>query len=137
MDCRAIRQLLWAGEVDRPAVATHLDGCDRCAVESLQVKGLLTALSDLGAEVAIPPVALEPALLAIASARPAGPIAEVVTMPEPRPTLEFPRAAVDRARGVVAHPRFWKGAAVGAAAATVAAFGLIVARRIVRPDLVG
>jgi anti-sigma-K factor RskA len=49
----------------------------------------------------------------------------------------IPRSRVERAREIVSHPKFWRGAAVGAAAATVAAFGLIVARRVGRPELVG
>jgi predicted anti-sigma-YlaC factor YlaD len=116
LDCREIERIVWA---DGPEAApdAHLADCRSCRHEARRAADLRAALSGLRTRVAVPPVGLEPAITAAAT-----------------------RSRLDWARDIVAHPKFWRGAAVGAAAAAAAAtaaFGLIVARRrAAAPDLV-
>lgn len=112
MECSQIRRRLWAEDAPM-AVAGHLETCDACRVESARARQLKAALGQLRLELAAVPPELEEALLSLAA-----------------------RERFGRARTLLVHPRFWRGAAVGAAAAATAAVGVIVARRLVRPDLV-
>lgn len=113
-NCVEIQRLLWSGEDAQPLVASHLTACGDCQVEARRAHDLSLVLVSLGNELAVVPSGLRQSIVDA-----------------------LPRSPVDRARDVVSHPKFWRGAAVGAAAATVAAFGFVVARRFVRPDLVG
>lgn len=110
MECRRAQQLLWM-DADDPHVLAHLDHCSPCRSAGRQLAELKLALAELGAEEADVPADLEGAILAA-----------------------IERRRLERALDLVSHPRFWRNAAVGAAAAA-AAFGLIVAHRHVRPDL--
>ncbi len=112
MDCSQVRRRLWT-EDGPVAVAGHIESCEGCRVEAVRARELKAVLADLRHELAPVPAELEDALLAFA-----GP------------------DRLRRARNLLVHPRFWRGAAVGAAAAATAAVGVIVARRIARPDLV-
>lgn len=112
MECLRVQRILWTDGTGEP-VASHLEECDGCRAEARRMGQLRTALADLAAELPVPRPELEPALLALVE-----------------------RSRLGRARDLVVHPRFWRGAAWGAAAATAAAFGVLVARRIIRPDLV-
>jgi predicted anti-sigma-YlaC factor YlaD len=98
------------------APEAHLVGCSSCREEARRAADLRAALSGMSNRFAIPPVMLEPVLIAAAS-----------------------RSRFNRARDVVSHPKFWRGAAVGAAAAAAAAtaaFSLIAARRSsTRPEV--
>ena len=112
--CEEIQRTLWTEGPDVVS-ASHVDSCDICRQEARRAGDVLAALSGMRARMATPPTGLEPALLELAS-----------------------RARRGRAREVVTHPKFLKGAAVGAAAAAAAAtaaFGLIVARRHARPEV--
>lgn len=110
MDCRWAQRLLWTDTEDPRALA-HLDGCPSCRRDAQHLAELKLALAELGSEEVDVPADLEEAILAAVE-----------------------RRHLERARDLVSHPRFWRNAAVGAAAAA-AAFGLIVARRYVRPEL--
>lgn len=113
MDCYQAQQIIWSDGLQTPAVTAHLDTCEACGREARRFGQLNTALANMRFDLAAPPADLQPAIMAA-----------------------IPRSKMERAREVVSHPKFWRGAAVGAAAATVAAFGLIVARKMGRPDLV-
>lgn len=110
MECRRAQQLLWTGSDDLRVLA-HLDECSSCRSDARQLGELKLVLAELGGEEADVPDDLEAAILAAVE-----------------------RRRLDRARDLVSHPRVWRSAAVGAAAAA-AAFGWVVARRYVRPDL--
>lgn len=110
MECRRVQQLLWVDEADPPALA-HVEACPSCRREARRLGELRLALVELGEREVDVPEWLEGAIL-----------------------TAIARTPFDRARDLVLHPRFWRSAAVGAAAAA-AAFGLIVARRYGRPDL--
>ena len=105
MDCREIQRAMWT---DGPEAVPdhHLTGCAACRGEARRAADLLAALAGMRTRVAIAPAELEQTILAAAT-----------------------RARPNRAREIVAHPKFWRGAAVGAAAAATAAVGVIVARR--------
>jgi len=110
-DCMDVQRLVWADH-DAPTVRAHLEECEECRAESRRARQLRVGLAGLQAAVVLPPAGLEPALLTLAE-----------------------RRRFDRARELVYHPTFRRGAAVGAAAAATAAFGIILARRMLRPDL--
>jgi hypothetical protein len=111
-DCTEIQRMIWT---DGPAAApaSHLQGCASCSEQTRRAGDLQAALLGLGnREVDVPPH-LHGSIVAAVS-----------------------RTRLDRARGIVQHPKFWRGAAVGAAAAATAVAGLIVARKLVgRPEL--
>lgn len=113
--CRDVQRLMWT-EGPEQAPGSHLADCKACRDEARRAGDMLAALSGMRALVATPPLELEPLLIA-----------------------EATRTRLNRARDMVAHPKFWRGAAVGAAAAAAAAtaaFGLIVARRSgARPEV--
>lgn len=111
MDCTTAQRLLWMDEASG-GVEAHLHACAACRTEARRLGELKLALADLREIHADAPEELRDALVEVAL-----------------------RTRFGRARELVSHPRFWRGAAVGAAAATAAAFGLIVARRIARPDM--
>jgi predicted anti-sigma-YlaC factor YlaD len=92
--------------------AAHLETCAQCREQSRRAADLDAALKGLRTREAMVPFELEVAILDAVS-----------------------RTRLDRARGVVGHPSFWKGAAVAGAAAATAVAGLLVARRrLSRPD---
>lgn len=114
MECVDARRAVWGGEAERADVRTHVQGCSACAVESRRAARLAVTLAGMREDLAPVPAGLYPALVA-----------------------SIPRSPADRARKLVTHPRFWRGAAVGAAAATMAAFGVVAARRMLRPGIAG
>jgi len=106
LECREVERIVWT---DGPelAPASHLAECRACRDEARRAADLRAALSGMRNRFAFPPPTLEPALIAAAT-----------------------KTRYSRAREVVTHPRFLRGAAVGAAAAAAtAAIGLIAARR--------
>jgi predicted anti-sigma-YlaC factor YlaD len=107
--CSDVERIVWS-EGPEAAPQEHLSECQACRVQSRQAGDLRAALSGLKTRLAVAPADLEPAIFAAIS-----------------------RTRLDRARDIVAHPKFWRGAAVGAAAAATAAVGLIVARRRLAP----
>jgi len=112
--CEEVQRAMWTDGPDA-VPAAHIDTCEICRMEARRAGDVLAALTGMRARMATPPTGLEPALLELAS-----------------------RARRGRAREVVTHPKFLKGAAVGAAAAAAAAtaaFGLIVVRRHARPEV--
>ena len=110
LDCLDIERIIWT---DGPEAApqAHLAGCASCRAEARRAADVKAALSGLGMRVATPPAELEASILAAVS-----------------------RSRLDRARDIVSHPKFWRGAAVGAAAAATAAVGLLVTRRLAKPE---
>jgi hypothetical protein len=108
-ECSEIERIVWT---DGPEAAPqeHIAECDRCRAETRQAADLRAALSGLQTRFADVPAGLEPAIFAAIS-----------------------RSRLDRARDIVTHPKFLRGAAVGAGAAAAAAVGLIVARRRLGP----
>ncbi len=108
-ECSDVERIVWT---DGPEAAPqeHLSECDRCRAESRQAADLRAALAGLQTRIADVPASLEPSIFAAIS-----------------------RRRLDRARDVVSHPKFWRGAAVGAGAAAAAAVGLLVARRRLTP----
>ena len=112
--CEEVQRQMWTDGPDA-VTSSHIGTCDVCRLEARRAGDVLAALTGMRARMATPPAGLEPALLVLAS-----------------------RARHSRAREVVTHPKFLKGAAVGAAAAAAAAtaaFGLIVVRRHARPEV--
>ncbi len=115
MECREVERIIWT---DGPeAVASeHLTECRSCREESRRAADLQAALVGMRNRFAVPPADLEHMIVEAVS-----------------------RTRLDRARDIVSHPRFWRGAAVGAAAAGVAgaAIGVIAVRRRVaaRPEV--
>lgn len=110
--CSDVERIVWSEGPDA-APQDHLAGCESCRAQSRQAADLQAALAGLQTRFAPTPADLEPAIFAAISSR----------------------TTFDRARDIVSHPRFWRGAAVGAAAAATAAVGLIVARRRLTPRL--
>ena len=110
--CSDVERIVWSDGPDA-APQEHLITCDACRAQSRQAADIRAALSGLQTRIAPTPADLEPAIFAAISSR----------------------TTLDRARDIVAQPRFWRGAAVGAAAAATAAVGLIVARRRLAPRL--
>ena len=110
LDCLDIERIIWT---DGPEAAppAHLQACDACRAEARRAADIKAALSGLGMRFAVPPADLEESILAAVT-----------------------RSRLDRAREVVTHPKFLRGAAVGAAAAATAAVGLLVARRLAKPE---
>lgn len=107
-DCTEIQRLAWT-EGPEAVPGAHIAGCADCREQTRQVADLQAALAGLRTRVAPVPDHLH---------------ASIVTA--------MSRTRLDRARVIVSHPRFWKGAAVGAAAAATAVAGVLVARRIAR-----
>ena len=107
--CNEIERIVWTDGPDA-APQAHISECASCREEVRRAGDLTAALSGMRLRFATPPDGLEASLLAAAN-----------------------RTRIDRARDVVSHPRFWRGAAVGAAAAATAVAGIIVARRRLRP----
>src|SRR5688500_6978640 len=103
--CLDIKRDIWT---EGPGLApkAHLETCDVCREQARRAADLDAALQGLRTRDAETPTDLYAAIVGAVN-----------------------RGRVDRARGIVAHPRFWRGAAVGAAAATAVA-GLIVARKL-------
>jgi hypothetical protein len=110
MECREIERIVWT---DGPEAAppSHIETCASCREESRRADDIRAALSGMRMRHAWPPAELEASILAAVT-----------------------RSRLDRARGIVSHPKFWRGAAVGAAAAATAAVGLLVARRLAKPE---
>ncbi len=115
MDCREAEHIIWTEGPDA-VTAEHLIGCPSCRNESRRAADLQAALIGMRNRFAMPPVELERMIV------------EAVT-----------RTRLDRARDIVSHPKFWRGAAVGAAAAAGvagAALGVMAARRrVARPEV--
>ena len=110
-DCRDVERVLWTDGPDA-APREHLQACTSCQKEARRAGDVQAALSGMRMQLAVPPADLEDALLTVVT-----------------------RRRLERVRDVASHPKFWRGAAVGAAAAGAAAVGLIVARRIsTRPE---
>jgi hypothetical protein len=116
MDCNEVERIVWT-EGPEAAPESHLVDCTSCREEARRAGDMRAALAGMRNRVAVAPPSLESELIAAAT-----------------------RSKLDRARQVVTHPRFLRGAAVGAAAAAAAAtaaVGLIVVRRrAAAPDLV-
>ena len=110
LDCLDIERIIWT-EGPEAAPSEHLHRCDSCRAEARRAADIKAALSGLGMRVAVPPADLEASIMAAVT-----------------------RTRLDRARDIVSHPKFWRGAAVGAAAAATAAVGLLVARRLAKPE---
>jgi anti-sigma factor RsiW len=109
--CQSIQRALWAGET---VTDPHLATCAECATEARRSAQLGAALASMRAEVLDVPPHLEAALVA-----------------------SIPVSVAGRVRGLVRRPVVIRSAALGAAAASAAAFGVIVARRMARPGLAG
>jgi hypothetical protein len=105
-DCREIERIVWT-EGPEAAPQTHIVECRTCREEVRRAGDLRAALQGLKMRLAAPPLGLDTSIIDAA----------------------HERTRLDRARDIVAHPKFWRGAAVGAAAAATAAVGLFVARR--------
>ncbi len=106
--CQDIERIIWTDGPDA-APQDHIDDCLSCRAESRRAADLQAALSGMRNRFAIAPVGLESKIIAAVN-----------------------RRRMDRARDIVAHPKFWRGAAVGAAAAAAAAtaaIGVMRARR--------
>ena len=112
IECRDVRQLLWAGDAVPAVASIHIDSCPNCRVEARRAGQLVTILANLQHDLAVPPPELQRSLI-----------------------TATPRSRTERAREMLSHPKFWRGAAVGAVAASVAAVGLVVARRLARPGV--
>ena len=115
-NCADIERIVWTDgpeAVSTGPLAEHVATCKVCQAQTRQAADLSAALAGLRSHMAPTPTALEPAIFAAIAAP----------------------GAMHRARDIVTHPKFWKSAAVGAAAAATAVAGLIVARRLTRPEL--
>jgi predicted anti-sigma-YlaC factor YlaD len=108
--CTEIQYAIWT-EGPQAAPAAHLETCSACREQSRRAADLGAALAGLRRREAMVPLELEASILDAVS-----------------------QTRLDRARGVVSHPNFWKGAAVAGAAAATAVAGLLVARRLSRAD---
>src|SRR5207247_7468783 len=91
--CEEVQKTMWTDGPDA-VPAAHMETCDVCRLEARRAGDVLAALAGMRARMAAVPTGLEPALLELAS-----------------------RARRGRAREVVTHPQFWRGAAAGAAPA--------------------
>jgi len=116
MECREVEHIIWT-DGPEAASAEHLLSCRACREESRRAADLQAALTGMRNRFALPPDDLEHMIVETIS-----------------------RNRLDRARDIVSHPKFWRGAAVGAAAAAGvagAAIGVIAARRRVaaRPEV--
>ncbi len=105
-DCTEIQRVIWT-DGPHAAPASHIESCAACSEQSRRAGDLQAALVGLRTRDAHVPLELEASILDAVS-----------------------RTRMDRARDVVQHPKFWKGAAVGAAAAATAVAGLIVVRKL-------
>ncbi len=106
--CPDIERIIWTDGPDA-APSDHIDDCPSCRAESRRAADLQAALSGMRNRFAAAPIELESNILAAVN-----------------------RTRIDRARDIVAHPKFWRGAAVGAGAAAAvatAAIGVMRARR--------
>jgi len=115
MECREVERIIWTDGPDAVA-PEHFVECRTCREESRRAADLQAALTGMRNRFALPPDDLERMIVDAVS-----------------------RTRLDWARDIVSHPKFWRGAAVGAAAAGVAtaAIGVIAARRRVaaRPEV--
>jgi predicted anti-sigma-YlaC factor YlaD len=104
--CDEIERTIWT---DGPEAAPreHLQSCDSCREESRRAGDLQAALTGLRLRYEVPPAGLEDEIVASLGRKP----------------------SLGRAREIIQHPKFWRGAAVAGAAVGSAAVGLIVARR--------
>lgn len=105
MECREAEQIIWTDGPDAVS-PEHLVECRTCREESRRAADLQAALIGMRNRFAIAPDDLEQMIVEAVS-----------------------RTRLDRARDIVSHPRFWRGAAVGAAAAAGVATAVIAARR--------
>jgi hypothetical protein len=110
--CTEVQRLIWT-DGPHSVPGTHMESCATCREQARRAGDLQAALRGLRTREAAVPLELEAQILDAVS-----------------------RSRFDRARGVVTHPNFWKGAAVAGAAAATAVAGLLVARRRSRPDQV-
>jgi predicted anti-sigma-YlaC factor YlaD len=116
MECREVERVIWT-DGPEAASAEHLLECRTCREESRRAADLQAALTGMRNRFAVPPAELEHMIVEAVS-----------------------RTRINRARDIVSHPKFWRGAAVGAAAAAGvagAAIGVLAARRRVaaRPEV--
>ncbi|MEX0874822.1 MAG: hypothetical protein WD179_07670, partial [Actinomycetota bacterium] len=91
--CQDIERIIWTDGPDA-APADHIDDCPSCRAETRRAADIQAALSGMRNRFAVAPVGLESRIIAAVN-----------------------RTRIDRARDIVSHPKFWRGAAVGAAAA--------------------
>ena len=108
IDCRDVERTIWTEGPDA-APGEHVAGCAFCRAEARRAADLGAALQGMRNRFAVPPPTLEAQLI------------EALT-----------RTRLAGARGLVTHPKFLRGAALGAAAAAAAAtaaLGLIAVRR--------
>jgi len=105
MNCSEVERIVWADGPDA-APATHLVECRSCREEARRAGDLQAALTGMRNRFALPPDDLEDMIVAAVT-----------------------RTRLAWARDIVAHPKFWRGAAVGAAAAAGVAGAVFAARR--------
>jgi hypothetical protein len=108
LNCSEVERVIWSDGPEH-APQAHLIDCSSCREEARRAADLEAALIGMRSRFATAPDELESAIIAAVS-----------------------QSRLDRAREVVRHPKFRRGAALGAAAAAAAAtaaFGLIAARR--------
>jgi predicted anti-sigma-YlaC factor YlaD len=103
-ECGEIERIVWTDGPDA-ALESHIHECASCREEVRRAGDMQAALRGMQMRLATPPEGLEAAIIAAVN-----------------------KSRLDKARDIVSHPKFWRGAAVGAAAAT-AAVGLLVASR--------
>jgi predicted anti-sigma-YlaC factor YlaD len=116
MECREVERIIWTDGPDA-ASAEHLLECRTCREESRRAADLQAALTGMRNRFVLPPADLEQMIVEAVS-----------------------RSRLERARDIVSHPKFWRSAAVGAAAAAGvagAAIGVMAARRraVARPEV--
>jgi predicted anti-sigma-YlaC factor YlaD len=105
MNCGEIERIVWTDGPDA-APESHLLECQSCRDEARRAGDLQAALVGMRNRFALPPADLEEMIVAVVT-----------------------RTRLTWARDIVAHPKFWRGAAVGAAAAAGVAGAVLAARR--------
>ena len=105
MNCGEIERIVWTDGPDA-APESHLVECQSCRDEVRRAGDLQAALVGMRNRFALPPADLEQLIIAAVT-----------------------KSRLTWARDIVAHPKFWRGAAVGAAAAAGVAGAVFAARR--------
>jgi hypothetical protein len=105
MNCSEVERIVWTEGPDE-APHAHLVECQSCREEARRAGDLQAALVGMRNRFALPPADLEELIVAAVT-----------------------RTRLAWARDIVSHPKFWRGAAVGAAAAAGVAGAVLAARR--------